>query len=619
MKLRLSTDEDKKRGGFIMIKNMKIKSKLILGFLFVAAWAIIVGSFGIYGMRSIASGTQLVNTISNQDLMLSRLLVNIESQSVACRDLILRAVMDLDNDIMVSSSHLEDLHNEHLDIMRELGSSDIIELANARSQYNEIVRCYDEYIAMFARDTANPSRDEKVILASLENLNVVMHNATNAIEQLQASALRASNDIKEDKALAAQRTSLVLVIIVVVAVISSVILGLYMARLVGSPITKLVDAAKSIAQGDVNIKLDVNSTDEIGVLAEVFREMAVGFKQQVDAINTMADGDYSIDVKPISDVDAVGKALARMLESNNAMISDIRTAALQVATGAQQIAQGAQDLAAGSSQQAATIDDFSTSLHNVQGNSAANAKLSNEAIAATEDVGRLMTASIEAMGEMTQAMLAIDESSQNITKVIKVIDEIAFQTNILALNAAVEAARAGQHGKGFAVVADEVRNLASKSAAAAKETAVLIEGSSQRVAEGAKIVERTNESIQAVSQISGKSSRRMLKINEASLQQSDAISEISLSISQLSDVVQANSSTAQQSAASAQEMSAQSALLNQIVSRFKLRDQSPDFDYNMSRQYFDPMQAHITDTDLDPSLDMGYSSSGFSISSGNKY
>jgi len=175
------------------------------------------------------------------------------------------------------------------------------------------------------------------------------------------------------------------------------------------------------------------------------------------------------------------------------------------------------------------------------------------------------------MNDLLEAMKSIDESSSSITKVIKVIEDIAFQTNILALNAAVEAARAGQHGKGFAVVADEVRNLASKSASAAKETAALIEGSSERVKEGNQIVSRTNESLDRVMEYAQELARRVGEVDTASAEQTHEIFEIRQGVDQISDVVQANSATAEQSAAAAQEMSAQADMLDQLVRKFKLR------------------------------------------------
>ena len=595
------------------MKNMKIRAKLMTGFLAIAVFTSALGIFGVCAILNVRDGARDINTISNQNVLISRLTINMEEQSITCRDLAITVLTSIPTGSAVPTQRLDTLNEEHVQIMRELDLAVIFdrpEGAEVRKLYMAISADYAEYYSARTSVENNDAIDTEKLFLVLNDLTVRIDKTVEAIENLQTAALRITNTIERENAEYANLICVLVGIAVLIVVISSVIVALYMADLIAKPINNLLGAAKIISLGAVDIRLDIDSNDEIGKLAEAFRQIVSAFKNQAEALNTMADGDYSLKVNPLSDVDVVGKAMVRMLENNNNMISEIRTASLQVATGAEQIAQGAQDLAVGSSRQAANIDDFSVSLRHIQENSEANSELSNKAILATRDVSRYMEVSIEAMTEMTQAMLAIDESSKNITKVIKVIDDIAFQTNILALNAAVEAARAGQHGKGFAVVADEVRNLASKSAAAAKETAVLIEGSSQRVAEGAKIVERTNESIQTVSRIAGKSAEHMTQINESSRDQSSAIAEISASIDQLSSVVQSNSSTAQQSAASAEEMSAQSLLLNQIVSRFKLRSYSQS-ELPLNKQYYTP---ESSDTATD------YSSSGFALSSGaDKY
>ncbi|MDL2238329.1 methyl-accepting chemotaxis protein [Christensenellaceae bacterium OttesenSCG-928-K19] len=367
-------------------------------------------------------------------------------------------------------------------------------------------------------------------------------------------------------------------IVVVLALgIGSILLGIglmiMMMRQVMPPLRKLTVAAQEIAAGDVDVQLDIHSKDEFGDLANAFREMVVSFQAQAQALDTIADGNYAITMQVASDKDVVGKAIVRMLDNNNKMVSEIRTAANQVAMGSTQIASGAQVLASGSTEQAATVQQLSASVSQVQGQAQANTGLATQTMEETNEAGRLMEESLEYMSQMTEAMKSIEASSQEIAKVIKVIDDIAFQTNILALNAAVEAARAGQHGQGFAVVADEVRNLAAKSADAAKETSALIQTSVDNVAKGVDIAAKTGNSLHKVGEIAGKNAESMGEMSEASSQQSAAIDEVTKGITQISDVVQANSATAEQSAASAQELSAQSELLSKVVSRFTLRDQ----------------------------------------------
>ena len=351
------------------------------------------------------------------------------------------------------------------------------------------------------------------------------------------------------------------------------ILSLNIKRLV-TPIRVLATQAEKLAAGDMSIEIVKNRRDELGLLQGSMHEMTEAMRLQSTVIEQIAHGDFTATYTPRSEHDLVGNSLVDMIDSNNTTFVNIHNSAEQVAAAAGQVAQGAQNLASGSTEQAATVDEFSSLLIDVQAVTNQNTELAQKAKHDTDQAGALMERSMESMNKLTDSMNAIDDSSQSITKVIKVIDDIAFQTNILALNAAVEAARAGQHGKGFAVVAEEVRSLASKSAGAAAETARLIEGSSQRVHEGKEITRQTSEGLRAVAEIAEQNGESIRQIAELSDRQKSAIDEINTGMEQLSNVIQATAATSEESAASAQEMSSQSSILREIVSHFKLRDGS---------------------------------------------
>jgi methyl-accepting chemotaxis protein len=250
-------------------------------------------------------------------------------------------------------------------------------------------------------------------------------------------------------------------------------------------------------------------------------------------------------------------------------ISDIIPA---LASASGQVAAGSQNLAQGSTEQAASVEELSSSVLEVAQKTKENAAMAEKAAMLANDIKISAEKGSNQMNEMMTAVKDINDSSHNISKVIKSIDDIAFQTNILALNAAVEAARAGQHGKGFAVVADEVRNLAAKSAEAAKDTEGLISDSIEKADLGSRIADETAASLMEIVAGIDESSRLMVEIAKSSEEQSDDIVQINKGIEQVAHVTQQNAATAQQSAATSQEMNGQSAMLQNLVSRFEKKE-----------------------------------------------
>lgn len=352
----------------------------------------------------------------------------------------------------------------------------------------------------------------------------------------------------------------------------AVFLGTRISGKISNSIRKLVDAAHVISKGDVAVEVDVSGNDETAELAVAFSEMVDSFQRQAQILTSMANGDYSGDIVPASTRDLVGNSIVAMVKNNNEMFNDIKKSADQVARAAAQIASNSQELAAGSSEQAATVQKFNKTVIDFQQQAEISNQMADDTFDRSSEAGLLMKESMGYMKEMSSSMDDINAESQNIANVIRMIDNIAFQTNILALNAAVEAARAGANGKGFAVVADEVRSLAAKSAEAASQTEELITKSLEKISAGSEIANKAEDSVERVAVIAGENVHSMEEIKTASNKQVQIINELTEGIQQITGVIEANSAAAEENAAASEEMSSQSAVLEQIIARFKTKD-----------------------------------------------
>ncbi|MHC1695380.1 MAG: methyl-accepting chemotaxis protein [Eubacteriales bacterium] len=351
-------------------------------------------------------------------------------------------------------------------------------------------------------------------------------------------------------------------------------------------IKKVTVAAKEISQGNFDVILSVKSKDEVGQLAEAFNVTLKRLKNYQGYIDEISEALLQIsqgNLQITLEKEYIGQFIKlkdnfdTLTNELNGTLSQISQASYQVQRSSEQIATVSQTLSQGSTEQASAIQQLSASITEVAEQIQRNAANAKQAREKSNITGKELSESDAKMKELMLAMQQIDDKASEISKIIKIIDEIAFQTNILALNAAVEAARAGVAGKGFAVVADEVRNLASKSAEAAKSTSVLIEETIKSVQIGSLLAEKTayalgnsaENAITTVAFVEG--------IAVASQEQASAVAQISQGIEQISTVVQSNATTAEQSATAGEALSEQSSFLKKSVVKFKLRNDTQTF------------------------------------------
>jgi methyl-accepting chemotaxis protein len=552
--------------------NLKISVKLIIGFLLIAFIAAIIGVVGIMNIRKVNDAdTQLYeeNTVGlsytgDISTNFQRLRYNALKLTIIDNEADINECIDTMNELCRKIG--EDIKNYEKTISSE---------EDARL-YGLISTSWEEYNG-FMQDVIQLTKDQKhqeaedVILITSDEAGTSLRENLDKLVELNNKLAKSKSESND----ALTQNSIMIMFVVIIAGVGvSVVSGLFISGMISKPVKKMVEAADKLALGDVDVNVDVDSKDEVGSLAASFNKMIHNIRQQALAAERIAEGDLTVDVAVRSENDILGKKLSEMVYNNNEILTNIANASEQVAVGARQVSDSSIALSQGATEQASAIEELTASLEEIASQTELNAKNANQANELAETAKLNAVQGNSQMKEMLGAMEDINESSANISKVIKVIDDIAFQTNILALNAAVEAARAGQHGKGFAVVAEEVRNLAARSANAAKETTDMIEGSIKKAEGGTRIAKDTAVALNKIVDGIEKVASLVNDIAAASNEQALGISQVNQGIMQVSQVVQTNSATSEESASASEELSSQATMLKETVSKFKLRKTS---------------------------------------------
>ena len=364
---------------------------------------------------------------------------------------------------------------------------------------------------------------------------------------------------------------------VVILVLACVLLIGYFLK----PLQKVAEAGEKLSAGDFSVDLSYKSQDEIGKLMHSMGDVVSRIRSIIgdlsEKLNQLAQGNFNVEMNNAEYYSGAYRPLFDSIHNISADLSgtmaEIQQSAIRVNSSAEQVSSGAQGLSQGATEQASSIEELSATVNDISEHIKKTAENTRLANAEAQNAGKEVSNSDKQMQQMKAAMENINEKSGEISKIIKTIDDIAFQTNILALNAAIEAARAGVAGKGFAVVADEVGNLAQKSANAAKNTTLLIEETLQAVEQGTVLADSTAESLHRVVTGAGKVTELVNRIAEAAVEQSKAVEQVSVGINQISSVIQSNTATAEESAAASEELSGQSNILSDLVGRFRLQEE----------------------------------------------